>query len=401
MLAASVACDRSRAPTELVYADRPIVVPTSAEGWRNVTVGGSHSCGVEIDGQLFCWGSNASAQLGVDVARGQCGPLPHSCEASPRRVALGEPVRQVSAGDRHSCAVTESGAPYCWGENLRFQAGIEAETVVRLPAPVMPTARFLEVAAGATHSCALRTNGVVYCWGDGQLGALGRGDTTASVIPQPIQSDEHFVHVSSGRWRSCAIAVDNALWCWGAEWESSTGNSDTFHQRLLPHLVAGASAMRTVSVAASSICGVTTDDHAVCWESNGFAQLGLGTTVGTAVPTRVSMAEQVQSVSAGIIHSCGVTLAGLALCWGNDQFGQLGIPRTGERCAGLECRSTPSAVFGGLRFRAVVTGPGSHSCGVTDTSALLCWGLGTDGQLGDGWLRGRQSLPVPVLAPSP
>jgi alpha-tubulin suppressor-like RCC1 family protein len=261
--------------------------------------------------------------------------------------------------------------------------------------------RFNQVSAGGTHTCAVRTNGVVYCWGEGRLGALGRGDTVSSVIPQPIASDERFEQVSAGSWRSCAVAVNAELWCWGAEWEGSQQSTDYFHQRLLPHRVSGAPPMRSVSVSGTAICGIAVDGTPLCWESNLFGQLGTGAIEGTTIPARVAVAEPLRSVSAGAIQGCGLTENAQALCWGNDSFGQIGIPRTGERCGVLECRRVPSAVFGGLRFTAVSTGFGVHSCGVTTNSAIVCWGLGNEGQLGDGWLRDRQSLPVGVLAPTP
>ena len=397
----TLGCERPTAPVALVYADRSVLVPTYAEGWRSVSAGGSHTCGIRLDGRLYCWGSNASGQLGVGRARGQCFRTPESCEASPRAVAIAERVSQASAGDRHTCAVSESLTLFCWGENVYFQTGVEALTYVTTPTVVLPAAKFAQVSAGSTHSCAVRTNGVVYCWGEGRLGALGRGDTVSSVIPQPIASDERFEQVSAGRWRSCAVESDGALWCWGSEWESSNGSTDIFHERLLPHRVDGAPPMRSVSVAGSSICGVSLDDRVLCWESNVFGQLGTGTTEGTALPTRAAGADPMPLVSAGGIQTCGLTAGGQALCWGNDTFGQLGIPRTGEHCGVLECKRVPAAVFGGLRFVAVSTGAGVHGCGVTTTSALVCWGLGNDGQLGDGWTRDRQSLPVGVLTPSP
>jgi alpha-tubulin suppressor-like RCC1 family protein len=395
------ACERPTAPVALVYADRPVVVPASAEGWRTVSVGGSHSCGIRLDDRLYCWGSNASGQLGVVRARGQCAKTPGSCEASPRAVALAERVRQVSTGDRHSCAITTDGALLCWGENVQFQAGVEATSFVLAPTPVSPAIRFDQVSAGSTHTCAVRTNGVVYCWGEGRLGALGRGDTVSSVIPQPIASDQRFEQVSAGGWRSCGVAVDGAVWCWGAEWESSQDATDYFHERLLPRRVEGAPPMRSISVSGTAICAVALDGAGYCWESNFFGQLGNGSSAGTTVPSLVASGEPMRAVSAGAIQVCGLTHGDRALCWGNDTFGQLGIPRTGERCGALECRRTPGAVFGGLRFTGVATGLGVHSCGVTTTTAVVCWGLGNEGQLGDGWLRDRQSLPVPVLAPSP
>jgi alpha-tubulin suppressor-like RCC1 family protein len=394
-------CESPAAPLAFVYADRAVSVPRYSEGWRAVSVGGAHSCGIRIDATLYCWGSNGSGQLGVATARGTCGRTPASCEAAPRAVPIAEPVAQVSAGDRHSCAVAVSGTLRCWGENLQFQTGVEALTYVAMPTVVLADARFLQVASGATHSCALRTNGIVYCWGEGRLGALGRGDTVSSVIPQPIASDRQFTHVSSGRWRSCAVATDATLWCWGSEWESADGNTDYFHERLLPHRIEDIPPTRSVSVAGSSICAVSTDDRALCWESNGFGQLGIGSTQGIATPAFVHADEGLESVTAGIIQTCALARSGRALCWGNDTFGQLGIPRTGERCGELECRRAPASVFGQQRFVGVATGGGSHSCGVTTSSALLCWGLGSEGQLGDGWTRDRQSLPVGVLAPSP
>jgi len=58
-------------------------------------------------------------------------------------------------------------------------------------------------------------------------------------------------------------------------------------------------------------------------------------------------------------------------------------------------------VFGLQRFEIVATGFGTHTCGITVDTSILCWGLGSEGQLGDGYTRDRQSLPVGVLAPAP
>ena len=402
VLLGSVACDTPTAPTLFVYADRPVVVPAGSLGWRSVSVGGSHSCATRLDGALYCWGGNGSGQLGVGAARGKCGRPVTECEGGPRAVLTSKRFASVSAGQRHTCAVTVEGALYCWGENFQFETATEGVPVVRTPAPVMPGFQFLDVSAGTTHTCAVRTNGVVYCWGEGSLGALGRGDTVTSVVPAPIASAERFVRVRSGRLRSCAIALDGALWCWGIEWESTQGNIDFFHQRLLPHRVDGLPPLRDLSVTVSSMCALSADGVSYCWESNGYAQLGLGSTLSTATPTPVATDERFTSVSSGIIQTCATTMDGRGLCWGNNSFGQLGVPRPGEHCgdAALECSRRPIAVFGQQRFTLVVTGIGNHTCGVTIGTAILCWGLGSSGQLGDGYLRDRQSLPVGVLAPA-
>lgn len=397
------ACEAPTGPTLFVYADRAVTVPASAQGWKAVTVGGSHSCGLRLDGALYCWGGNASGQLGIATARGSCGTRKVPCEAGPRAAQTSVRFTSVSAGQRHSCAISIERTLYCWGENFVFETGVQAEVLVTVPTPVRRDLQFLDVAPGTTHTCALRTNGAVYCWGQGSFGALGRGDTATSVIPQPIASDERFVLVRSGRLRSCAVALDGAAWCWGLEWESSQGNVDYFHQRLLPHRLAGLPPLRDISISASSTCALTVDAVSLCWESNAFAQLGDGTTTSTATPSLVASAERFTNVSSGIIQSCATATDGRAYCWGNNSFGQLGVPRPGDHCgiAALECSLQPIGVFGQQRFTVVVTGFGTHTCGISVDTSILCWGLGSEGQLGDGYTRNRQSLPVGVLAPSP
>lgn len=396
-------CEEPTAPTQFIYADRDIVAPVAARGWGDVTVGAAHTCGLRADGALYCWGAAGSGQLGVGAAVGHCGRRRVACEGGPRAAATTERFRSVRAGQRHTCAISTGAALYCWGENLRFQTGVEGAVFVATPRRVLPSLSFTDVGPGITHTCAVRTNGVVYCWGEGAFGSLGRGDTVTSVIPAPITSDERFTVVRSGRLRSCAIALDGAPWCWGLEWESASDNIDYFQQRLLPHRIAGLPPLRDISVSTSSTCAVAVDGTAWCWEANSFGQLGIGTTTGTAVPTPVATLQRFTGASAGIIQSCGTATDGRAFCWGNNTFGQLGVPRPGERCgdAALECSRQPIPVFGGLRFTMVATGPGNHTCGIATDTSILCWGLGSDGQLGDGWVRDRQSLPVGVLAPAP
>ncbi|MES2178320.1 MAG: hypothetical protein V4550_10725 [Gemmatimonadota bacterium] len=398
---AAAACDTPTAPTVLVYRDRPIEVAPASTGWKAVSVGAAHSCGIRLDGALYCWGSNASGQLGVDAARGKCGRFRSACEAGPRAVAPTLRFLHVSAGQRHTCAITTERRLYCWGDNVSFQVGVQGEFMVFAPTPIMPEAQFLDVGAGLTHTCAVRTNGVVYCFGDGTLGALGFGDTTTSVFPRPIDTQERFTRVSAGRLRSCAIALDGAAWCWGLEWESADGGFEYYHQRLSPHRINALPALRSISVSAISMCAVSVEGISLCWEANSFGQLGDGTTAGTATPTPVATDDRFLDVSSGIIQSCGTRVDGVAFCWGNNSFGQLGVPRPGEFCGSLECSRRPIAVFGQQRFVSIVTGLGNHSCGVSSTTAVLCWGLGADGQLGDGFTRDRQSLPVGVLAPTP
>ena len=403
MLAGLSGCDAPLAPDLLVYVDRPLVIPAAALGWNAVSVGGGHACAIRTTGELYCWGSNTSGQLGVGIARGHCGLRGTPCEASPRAVLTANRFVQVSAGQFHTCGIVSSGALFCWGDNTHFQLASPSATPADTPRPVLPAFQFIGVSAGSTHTCALRADGAAICWGDGTLGALGRGDTLSSSTPQPVQTTQRFFAIRAGSSRSCALTTDGSAWCWGAEWESASGGFDFYHARSLPGRIDGLPPLRELAVNVTSVCALTADGVAYCWESNAYAQLGNGSLESTGTPTRVSTSQPLQRISTGITQTCSVTITGSALCWGNNSFGQLGVPRPGQHCgdSNLECSRTPIGVFGMQQFVSIATGFGNHVCGITSATALLCWGLGSEGQLGDGFTRDRQSLPVAVLAPVP
>jgi alpha-tubulin suppressor-like RCC1 family protein len=86
---------------------------------------------------------------------------------------------------------------------------------------------------------------------------------------------------------------------------------------------------------------VTTSDAAYCWGSNGFGELGDGTTIIRLRPVRVVGGLAFRLVSATGHHTCGVTTRSRAFCWGGNEFGQLGDGTTSNRL-------TPGAVAGAM-----------------------------------------------------
>ena len=91
----------------------------------------------------------------------------------------------LAVGQRHSCAVDQSGSVLCWGMHEGGQLGIgvtteecpigpegELRPCAAQPVPV-DAGPYTAVAAGLYHTCALRVNGQVECWGDDDSGQLG------------------------------------------------------------------------------------------------------------------------------------------------------------------------------------------------------------------------------------
>ena len=57
---------------------------------------------------------------------------------------------------------------------------------------------FATVSNGGAHSCALTATGATYCWGLNSHGQLGNGATANSPTPVPVAGGLVFTAVSSG-----------------------------------------------------------------------------------------------------------------------------------------------------------------------------------------------------------
>jgi alpha-tubulin suppressor-like RCC1 family protein len=254
----------------------------------------------------------------------------------------------ISAGEGFTCALTGSGAAYCWGSNVYGQLGVGSASgpeycsgyaCSRVPVPVSGGLTFNDLSAGASHTCGVTTSGAAYCWGDDQYGQLGIGSTSSSAAP---------------------VAVS-------------------------------AAGLTFASVSASGVysCGLTSTGGAYCWGYNGGGQLGNGSTSPSSVPVAVSGGLTFTEVGTGAGHTCGRDATGAAYCWGGNDYGQLGSGSQNPNSL------VPVAVNGGLVFSGVDVGD-SHTCGVAAGGIAYCWGDNFAGQLGNGTTT-QSNVPVKVL----
>jgi alpha-tubulin suppressor-like RCC1 family protein len=148
-------------------------------GFAGLAAGQSHVCGLTGEGQIYCWGTNESGQLGS-------GDTLYA--ATPIRALLPEPARAISAGSGFTCALGISGQAYCWGASNVGQTGSGSSALAVLaPTPVAGAARYKMISAGNFHACGLRVSGELDCWGSNFAGELGSGDLDNSAIPRQVQ----------------------------------------------------------------------------------------------------------------------------------------------------------------------------------------------------------------------
>ena len=295
--------------------------PVGTAAFSAVSAAYGHSCGLQVDGAVICWGSNLSTQAEVP-------PGTYSA---------------VSAAESRSCGLRVDGTLVCWGYPFFGDRS----------AP--PSGTFTAVSAGGSHACGLRIDGSLSCWG---LNPDGQPPVFSGV----------FSVVSAGKDQSCGVQSDGGVTCWGdvldllligrgrtvpyrlSDGSDATYVSDGTYGRWLygrsPELDAPSGEFTAVSAGASHACGVRVGGNLSCWGRNRFAQAD-------------EPAGRFTAVSAGDEHSCAIRTSGTAICWGRNEQGQA---------------EAPSGAF------IAVSAGGRHSCGVRTNGEVICWGDNETGQ---------------------
>ena len=126
----------------------------------------------------------------------------------------------------------------------------------------------------------------------------------------------------------------------------------------------------------------------------GLLALVLGIMLWPTPSPRQAWASGAFAVSVGSSHTCAVTASGGVKCWGFNASGQLGDGTRVDRTSPVDVAGLTSGVV------AVTAGGGSdagyHTCALTEAGGVKCWGGNYYGQLGDGTEVDR-TTPVDVV----
>lgn len=369
----------------IAFSPRQNVASVMA-GAAQISSGDMDTCAVTFAGALKCWGANGYGQLGDGTTITQSVPVDV--------LGLSSGVSEVSAGWYHTCALMGYGSVKCWGWNAWGQVGDGSHgNSYSSPVNVSGLSGVVQVSAGAEHTCALLSAGGVKCWGDNYYGELGDGSWTDRYAPVDVFGLTSGVRdISSGKHHTCALMSYGGVKCWGWNPSGQIGNGSHANQINYPVDVSGlTSGVIQVSAGAEHTCALMNYGSVKCWGKNSYGQLGDNTWTDKYMPASVvGLGATANKISAGENHSCALTTSGGLKCWGWNIFGQLGNGSYGNSI------NTPVEVSGLASGVSDVSAGGIHTCALLTTGAVKCWGDNYYGELGDGsWV--DRYMPVDVI----
>lgn len=377
---------------------------------KQAALGASHSCAVSAGAKVYCWGDGAQGRLGNGGATSRLAPA----EISLRAQDLGAQFVAVGAGTDHSCGLAASGEIFCWGRNNFGQLGVGGFVDSLTPQKISTSeiadfSGFKALSVGGFHACALDARGQVHCWGYGIYGQIGDGTNSNRTRPTLVNTEDlaqwsGFTDLGAGDLHSCAVSADGGAYCWGYGANGRMGHGNladkTFPTAVSTDLLESFLGFQKIRPGKEHTCGTTLEGGAYCWGSAVQGQLGDGERSAKMLPVAVDTSfiedfTEFLTLDAGREHNCAVTSQARAHCWGSGDHGKIGD-------GGLTLRVRPhqpnTSALAEYKGALTLASGGDHSCLLGVFGDSYCWGLGSQGQLGNNNTETR-NLPVRVLFP--
>ncbi|KAM9306994.1 putative E3 ubiquitin-protein ligase HERC1 [Pholidichthys leucotaenia] len=266
-----------------------------------------HTLAITVEGEVFSWGDGEYGKLGHGNSATQKypkliqGPL------------LGKVVVCVSAGYRHSAAVTNDGELYTWGEGDFGRLGQSDSQSRNLPTLVKDISSVGQVACGSSHTIAVAQDGrTVWSFGGGDNGKLGHGDTNRVYRPKVIEALHGFIirKVCAGSQSSLALTSAGQVFAWGCGSCLGCGSSET--TALRPRFIEDLSITKIIDISCgdSHCLALSHENEVYAWGNNTMGQCGQGhTSTPITKPRKVLGLEgiSIQQITAGTSHSLAWT----------------------------------------------------------------------------------------------
>jgi len=424
---------------------------------KDIACGTHHTCVLYgSPGKVKCWGAGGDVgRLGTNNQEtlgdqfGEMGSFLQDAILTGDIVAL-------SAGWGTNCFLLSDHTAKCFGGNSGDAAGAlmrgDTNNVGYFPGSMESITpinlggysnRIMQIAV-TNHACAVITKdpysgGEIYdamvCWGENGLGQRGIESTvdyggspgevggrpvdilpltilsTVTVSPTPAPTYRELInHLQVGPALTCMLTESEKVRCFGSCPYGICGTGDSFTViGISPGDMDAAQdidlgtdltlvGLLAVSMEGNHACAVSSNSPygLKCWGRNEIGQLGLGDTnnrgdepgeMGDSLPeVDLGTGLTAQQIGCGIAHTCVLLSDSSVKCFGINTQGQLGQGHNNPIgvTSGQMGNALPAIDFGTGKTATQLSVGSLHSCVLLNDNSVKCWGVNEDGQLGQG-----------------
>ncbi len=388
-----------------------------------VRVGKRHACVRRSSGGVACWGANDFGQTGQPIDAGAAPRVPVPAAVGGISTAV-----QLAAGDASTCARMSDGTVWCWGGNASSELGLPPDAgAVTTPSMVVGIQGSVELGAGSSSFYSRAADGSIRSWGSNRAGQLGSGldpvTLPRSSSPVLVAGFSDAVAVAGGREGACAVHASQSVACWG---DNRASLIDGQAYRPTPVRAVGLSQIYAIAASANGSCAADVNGDVWCWGTNYDGLLGANVADVTydsvagasSTPVKVlGLTARALALVAGDSHACALLSGGGVNCWGSSRSHQLNmtgftdsnpsampvpnLPPVGQLasesditcaldqqgnvwCWGFSYAPAPKQVPGVAPAVQITTGQNFACALMGRPGAIVCWGSNYKGCLGDG-----------------
>ncbi len=324
-----------------------------------VATGYNHTCVILDNGSVRCWGEGSTGALGYGNAT-DIGDNELPSAVGTVSIGAGRTAVAIAAGGYHTCVILDTGAVRCWG--FAGTAGVlgygSTQTIGdnELPSSVgtvnLGSGRTaVAISANDRATCAILDTGNVRCWGSNSagvtgnyttVGAVGDDETPATVPVLELGNGRTATAISVGYDHTCVVLDNGRIRCWGQNGSGRLGfpGSSVIGDNEAPSeaQLVDLSGRRAISVDTAVIhtCAVLESAEVRCWGVGGSGELGYGNpntigddeAPGSVGPVSLGGAQGAVAIATGDSFSCAVREDGALRCWGEGSDGRTGYGGT-------------------------------------------------------------------------
>lgn len=289
-------------------------------------------------------------------------------------------VKDITAGDSHTCALLDTGHVACWGGNAWNNYDTTPTCVKDLKNVVKIDSN------GGNQTCALINDGTVHC-------TIGFG-----YAPEKIENIDNAIDISAGDGDHCAILSNQTLKCWGNRF------SNTNDVVIVDQL----KGIQSLKISSGIMCGITDNNTISCLDfGNGYNkniksyvldnseninQISFkhGSVLCSIKDDEVLCTENLQKlnqlkdtkhVETSANLNCSINSNDTVSCWNInwDSYWEIISDITVYDVPNLD--NVSQLTIGGYNNLTYFY---THACALIEDGTVQCWGDNMFGQLGNG-----------------